>query len=68
MTPTGASGGFDTDGRPAIYRQALRLLERRTIEVAPIVTHRYASLDAVPAAFAGGHRAAGYVKGVVELA
>lgn len=68
VTPTGASGGFDADGRPAIYRQALRLLERRTIEVAPIVTHRYASLDAVPAAFAEGHRAAGYVKGVVELA
>jgi L-iditol 2-dehydrogenase len=68
VTPTGASGGFDADGRPAIYREALRLLERRTIQVAPLVTHRYASLDAVPAAFAGAHRAAGYVKGVVELA
>ena len=67
VTPTGASGGFDADGRPTIYRQALHLLERGPSRWRRFVTHRYTSLEAVPEAFAGAHRAAGYVKGVVEL-
>jgi L-iditol 2-dehydrogenase len=65
LSPVGASGGHDADGRPVTYVNALRLLERGTIDVRPIVTHRYASLDAVPGAFAGDHRRADYVKGVV---
>jgi hypothetical protein len=32
-----------------------------------MVTHRYRSLDEVPAAFAGTHRNPDYVKGIVEL-
>ena len=35
---------------------------------APIVTHRYSSLEDVPRAFAGAHRADDYVKAVVQLA
>jgi threonine dehydrogenase-like Zn-dependent dehydrogenase len=65
VSPVGASGGHDADGRPVTYVTALRLLERGTIDVRPIVTHRYASLAAVPGAFAGDHRRADYVKGVV---
>jgi L-iditol 2-dehydrogenase len=65
VSPVGASGGHDADGRPLTYVTALRLLERATIDVRPIVTHRYASLDAVPGAFAGDHRQADYIKGVV---
>jgi len=65
VSPVGASGGHDSDGRPLTYVAALRLLERGTIDVRPIVTHRYASLAAVPGAFAGDHRRADYVKGVV---
>lgn len=65
VSPVGASGGFESDGRPLTYVTALRLLERGTIDVRPIVTHRYASLDAVPGAFAGDHKQADYVKGVV---
>ena len=65
VSPVGASGGHDADGRPLTYVTALRLLERGTIDVRPIVTHRYASLAAVPGAFAGDHRQADYVKGVV---
>jgi L-iditol 2-dehydrogenase len=67
VSPVGASGGFLEDGRPATYRTALDLIESGRVEVAPIVTHRYTSLDEVPAAFAGAHRMADYVKGVVEL-
>ena len=67
LSPVGASGGFDEDGRPTVYRRALRMIEEGAIDVAPLVTHRYAGLEAVPAAFAGGHRDAEYVKGVALL-
>lgn len=67
LSPVGASGGFRADGRPETYARALALLEEGTIEVDDIITHRYISLDAVPAAFAGDHRAPDYVKGVVTL-
>src|SRR5690606_20234789 len=38
LTPVGASGGFDPDGRPTTYARALRLLEEGTIEVAPMIS------------------------------
>jgi L-iditol 2-dehydrogenase len=67
LTPVGASGGFDADGRPSTYRRALRLLEEEKIQVAPFITHRYDLLDRVPEAFSGANRTQGYIKGVVEL-
>jgi len=67
VSPAGASGGFDPDGRPTTYRRALRLVEEGRIQVDPWVTHRYQSLDEVPRAFAGAHHAPDYVKGVVLL-
>jgi threonine dehydrogenase-like Zn-dependent dehydrogenase len=67
VSPVGASGGFEPDGRPTTYRRALGLIETGRIDVESFVTHRYHSLDQVPAAFAGAHRAPDYVKGIVEL-
>jgi L-iditol 2-dehydrogenase len=67
VSPVGASGGFEPDGRPATYRRALGLLDTGRIDVESFVTHRYPSLDEVPAAFAGAHHAADYVKGIVLL-
>jgi L-iditol 2-dehydrogenase len=67
VSPAGASGGFEPDGRPTVYVDALRLIESGRIAVAPLITHRYQSLDAVPNAFAGDHRLPEYVKGVVLL-
>jgi threonine dehydrogenase-like Zn-dependent dehydrogenase len=67
VSPAGASGGHGDDGRPLTYAGALELVERGTIDVASLITHRYTSLDAVPAAFAGDHRRPDYVKGVVLL-
>jgi L-iditol 2-dehydrogenase len=64
VTTVGASGGFDPDGRPSVYRRALGLLEAGAVQVANWVTHRYRGLEAVPRAFSGEHRAADYVKGV----
>jgi threonine dehydrogenase-like Zn-dependent dehydrogenase len=67
LSPVGASGGFEPDGRPTTYRRALALLETARIDVASFITHRYQSLDEVPNAFAGAHRQPDYVKGIVEL-
>ena len=67
VAPAGASGGHADDGRPLTYAKALRLIEDGRIDVGALITHRYRSLDAVPAAFAGDHRLPDYVKGVVVL-
>ena len=67
VSPAGASGGFEPDGRPTVYVRALRLIEEGRIDVAPLISHRYRSLDSVPNAFAGDHRSPDYVKGVVLL-
>jgi L-iditol 2-dehydrogenase len=67
VTSVGASGGFDADRRPAVYRHAQELLAEERVRVDALVTHRYAGLDSVPRAFAGDHAREGYVKGVVVL-
>ena len=67
VTPVGASGGFKSDGRPSIYAQSLRLIEEKKIEVAPIITHRYTSLDAAQGALEKDMHAPNYLKGVVAL-
>jgi L-iditol 2-dehydrogenase len=65
VSPVGASGGFEADGRPSAYRKALRFIEDGTVEVARFITHRYRSLAAVPHAFTTDYHDPAYVKGVV---
>lgn len=67
VAPTGASGALDPDGRPAIYRRALQLLEAGTVLAEEIVTDVVRGLEATPAAFDNWGRHAGSIKGVVEL-
>ena len=67
LSPVGASGGFEPDGRPSTYARALRLIERGQVDVAPLITHRYASPDAVARAFTSDHDTPEYVKGVVTF-
>ena len=67
ITSVGASGGFEHDGRPSVYRHALSLIEGRKIDVTSIITHRYTSLDEVQGALANDIHASDYIKGVVEL-
>jgi threonine dehydrogenase-like Zn-dependent dehydrogenase len=64
LTPVGASGGHEADGRPSTYVRALQLIERGQVDVASLITHRYPSLEAASRAFAGEHAAPDYVKGV----
>lgn len=67
VAPTGASGALDPDGRPAIYRRALQLLESGAVQAGEIVTDVVRGLDAVPAAFDQWGRSPSSIKGVVEL-
>jgi L-iditol 2-dehydrogenase len=67
VATVGASGGFAPDGRPEVYRRALRLIEAGKVDAAALVSHRYQGLDAIPQAFSGEHRRPGYVKGVALL-
>src|SRR5205085_12474431 len=52
ITPVGASGGFEADGRPSVFRRALELIEGYKIDVAPLITHRYTALNALQEALA----------------
>src|SRR5713101_7442574 len=67
ITPVGASGGFEPDGRPSVYLRALNLIEQKQIDVAPLITHRYPSLEAVQDALVKDIYTCGYVKGIVTL-
>jgi len=67
ITSVGASGGFERDGRPSVYKRALNLIEQKQIVVASMITHKYESLDAVENALANDMHKADYVKGVVVL-
>lgn len=67
VTGAGASGGFDAAGRPLIYQQALRLLAEGVIQTAPLITHFYDGLEAVPRAFESDCRRGDYIKGIARL-
>ena len=67
VTPVGASGGFEADGRPSAYLRALNLIEEHRIDVAPLITHRYTTLESVQNALARDIHTPGYIKGVVAL-
>jgi threonine dehydrogenase-like Zn-dependent dehydrogenase len=64
VAPTGASGGFDADGRPSIYRRSLERLSEGSINVSKFITHRFTTLEAVPQGFAKDRFENNYIKGV----
>jgi len=67
VSPIGASGGFDADGRPSTYRQALQLLSSGQIDVSKFITHCYRTLEEVPRGFAQDRWDTGFIKGVALL-
>jgi threonine dehydrogenase-like Zn-dependent dehydrogenase len=67
VSPIGASGGFEVDGRPSTYTRALGLLEEGTVLVRPVITHRYTALESVSQALTADYYEPDYVKGVVRL-
>lgn len=66
VTPAGASGGFDSDGRPAIYRRSLQMIEHGTIDAETLITHRYNSLDSLQQILAHDMIQQEYLKGVLN--
>ena len=67
VSSVGASGGFEKDGRPAVYTRALNLIEQNRIDIAPLITHRYSSFGDVEKALSSDIHGEDYVKGVVVL-
>lgn len=67
VASVGASGGFNSDGRPSVYQRALNLIEEKGINVKSLITHRYSSLEEVEGALGREMHAENYVKGVVVL-
>jgi threonine dehydrogenase-like Zn-dependent dehydrogenase len=59
----GASGGFDSDGRPKTYRRALELVHSGKVQVLPFLTHRYHALDEIQGAFENDFHREDYIKG-----
>ena len=67
VSSAGASGGFESDGRPSMYKRALNLIEEKKIDIPSMITHRYTSLEDVEKALSREMHTADYVKGVVVL-
>src|SRR4029453_13173272 len=68
VSTVGASGGFESDGRPSAYTRSLRLIEGKQIDIEPLITHRYTSFADVETALSRDIHSQDYVKGVVVLA
>jgi L-iditol 2-dehydrogenase len=67
VSSVGASGGFEKDGRPAVYLRALNLIEQNRIDIAPLITHRYPTFADVEQALSSDIHTEDYVKGVVVV-
>ncbi len=67
VTSVGASGGFEADGRPSVFKRSLGLIEGGQIDVGTFITHHFRSFAEVSLALSGGMQAEDYVKGVVVL-
>ena len=67
VSSVGASGGFESDGRPAVYKRALNLIEQHRVDVASLITHRYTSFSDIETALSSDIHSDDYVKGVVIL-
>ena len=67
VSSAGASGGFESDGRPSMYKRALNLIEQEKIDIPSMITHRYTSFEDVEKALSGEIHNGDYIKGVVVL-
>jgi L-iditol 2-dehydrogenase len=68
VTSGGASGGFDSDGTPTVYRQAMEYIRDRKINAKSLATHRYNDLAQLPQAFSQDATRDDFIKGVLVCA
>ncbi len=65
VTSGGASGGFDADGTPTVYRRSMECLRDGKVDAASLVTHRYSNLTQLPRAFSEDAIQQDFIKGVL---
>lgn len=63
VTSCGASGGFDPDGTPVVYRRSTEYLREGLIDAESLLTHRYADLADLQKAFGLDATSEEFVKG-----
>jgi len=64
ILPVGASGGFDADGRPRVFRQAMQHLASGRVRVAPLITHT-CRLETLPEIFTRDYHKPEFTKAVL---
>ena len=63
VTSCGASGGFEADGTPVVYRRSMEFIRDGLIDTEPLLTHKYAHLDELQKAFQVDSLADDFIKG-----
>jgi threonine dehydrogenase-like Zn-dependent dehydrogenase len=63
ITTCGASGGFDADGTPVVYRRSTDYIRKGLIDAESLITHRYSELTDLPKAFSVDATSDDFVKG-----
>jgi threonine dehydrogenase-like Zn-dependent dehydrogenase len=64
VTTCGASGGFDEDGTPIVYRRAMEYLRDGLIDAESLLSHHYAELSDLQQAFTVDSLGENFIKGV----
>lgn len=63
VTSCGASGGFEADGTPVVYRRSMEYVRDGLIHTEPLLTHHYQYLDELQNAFQVDALADDFIKG-----
>jgi L-iditol 2-dehydrogenase len=64
VTSCGASGGFEADGTPVVYRRSMECVHGGLIDVDSLLSHRYSELSELQQAFQVDSQQEDFVKGV----
>jgi L-iditol 2-dehydrogenase len=63
ITCCGASGGFEEDGTPVVYRRSMEYVRQGLVDAESLISHRYAELTELQRAFSVDATADDFVKG-----
>jgi L-iditol 2-dehydrogenase len=63
VTTCGASGGFEADGTPVVYRRSMEYLRAGLIDAESLVSHRYGELSELQQAFSVDATSHEFIKG-----
>ncbi len=63
VTSCGASGGFEADGTPVVYRRSMECLRQGLVDARSLLTHQYAHLPELQKAFSVDATSEEFIKG-----